>query len=425
MSETFQFPRMLRIRQVFPQTPSLNIPSEIRTSFAASGLPVRIRRGQRIAVAVGSRGVTNLQSIVQTVINLLRDAGASPFIIPAMGSHGGATPEGQRDILAGYGITEQSCGVPVHPSLEVQPIGLTPEGVEIFCADEALGSEGVFLINRIKPHTDFVGNMGSGVMKMMVIGLGKRKGAAAFHIGAMRHGYEPMLRAAFRLVNQKAPILGGLGIVENQFHQTAMVQVIPRENIEEVENSLFKDARALMPKLPFEDIDLLIVDQIGKNISGSGMDPNVIGRWVHGYFTRFQSMTEKPVIRRIFVRDLTSETHGNGIGIGLADATTARLVRGLDLRVTAINALTSLTPNCAKIPIHFETDRETLSHLLPTLGLENFVKARVVRIANTLELSEIQVSEAFIPEMTERPELNILSSSDEMRFGEDGNLLPS
>src|SRR6185437_8439082 len=359
MNPTIPFPRMFAVRQKFPTSPPLDVAATIRREFMARNLLSNLRPGAQIAVAVGSRGISNVKEIVASVLGVLKASGASPFILPAMGSHGGATPEGQTAILESYGITGQSMGVPIHASMEVERIGQTAEGVEVVCSVEALRSDGIVLVNRVKPHTDFQGALGSGVMKMSVIGLGKRAGAAACHAAASRLGYEHTLRSIARVMLRNAPILCGVAIVENQFHDTARIAVLECDEIEEREKGLLEEARRLMPRLPFDGIDLLIVDRIGKNISGSGMDPNVTGRWVHGYSTSLGSDNPaSPMIRRIFVRDLTPETHGNAIGIGFADLTTTRLVEAMDKPVTYINALTSLTPNGAKIPIHFVTDRE-------------------------------------------------------------------
>ena len=351
----------------------------------------RLKPGGRVAVAVGSRGISHLQTIVASVLDLLKAAGAQPFIVPAMGSHGGATPQGQTDLLAEYGVTEQQLRVPIHAAMEVERLGATEDGVDVFFSAEALRADGVVVINRVKPHTDFGGALGSGVLKMMVVGLGKRIGAANYHVASTRLGYEHVLRTIARVTLRSAPILCGIGIVENQFHETARLAVLPAEEMERREEELFAEAKRLMPRLPFDDIDLLIVDRIGKNISGAGMDPNITGRGVHGY-SSMMSGAEGPTprVRRLFVRDLTPETHGNGIGIGLADLTTSRLVRALDKDVTYINALTSLSPNSAKIPIHFETDGEAIAQALTSLGLPDARHAKVVRIADTLSLEKLE-----------------------------------
>ena len=416
------FPRMLGVRQNFPRTPPLDIRATLHAEFGQ--VTGRIKPGARIAVAVGSRGITNLQPIVAAVVENLKAAGAQPFIIPAMGSHGGATPEGQRDILSSYDITEASVGAPVRPSLDVEQLGVTADGVPVWCSVEALRADGIVIVNRIKPHTDFSGTLGSGVVKMLVIGLGKRTGAAAMHAAASRLGHERVIRSIARAVLERAPVLCGVAILENQFHDTARLAVLPREDIEKREEALLIEARELMPRLPFEEIDLLIVDRIGKNISGAGMDPNVIGRWVQGYSSALKHEGQSPFIRRIFVRDLTPETHGNAIGIGLADLTTTRVANAVDKPVTYINSLTSLTPHCAKIPIHFDTDRECVALALASLALDDPRAAKVVRIADTLSLAELEVSESCAPLLHGRAELSITAPAAEMEFDGAGNLAP-
>jgi hypothetical protein len=423
MTSTVAFPRMFRVRQKFPPSPRLHIPAVLREQFEASKVLQRLKPGARLAVAVGSRGITNLQTIVRSVIDLLKAAGAQPFIVPAMGSHGGATPDGQTGLLAEYGVTEAGVGAPVRASMEVKEIGVSEDGVRVLFSVEALRADGIVVINRVKPHTDFQGTLGSGVLKMIVIGLGKHAGAATCHAAATRLGYERVLRGVARVSLQRAPILCGVGIVEDQFHQTARLAVLPREEIEDQEKELFEDARARMPRLPFEDIDFLIIDRIGKNISGSGMDPNVTGRWVHGYSSALVNEgNAKPFVRRIFVRDVTPETHGNAIGIGFADFTTTRLVRAMDRQVTYINSLTSLTPNGVKIPMYFDTDREVLAAGLTSLALADTRAARIVRIADTLSLATLEASEPYLSEVRGRADLEVLGEPEEFQFAPDGNL---
>lgn len=423
MNPTVPFPRMFAVRQKFPASPPLDVAATIRREFVARNLLSSLRPGAQIAVAVGSRGISNIKEIVASVLNVLKASGASPFILPAMGSHGGATPEGQTTVLESYGITEQSMGVPIRASMEVERIGRTADGVDVVCSVEALRSDGVVLVNRVKPHTDFHGSLGSGLMKMSVIGLGKRAGAAACHAAAARLGYEQTLRSIARVMLRTAPILCGVAIVENQFHDTARIAVLKHDEIEELEKGLLEEARRLMPTLPFGDIDLLIVDRIGKNISGSGMDPNVTGRWVHGYSTSLGSDNPaSPMIRRIFVRDLTPETHGNAIGIGFADITTTRLVNAMDKQVTYLNALTSLTPNGAKIPIHFDTDRECIAHTLTSLAIPDTRQAKVMRIESTLALATLEVSKAYANEVRQRADLEALEEPHEMRLDATNNL---
>jgi len=417
-------PRFLRIRQKFPAAAPLDIRAKLESEFAR--LLPHVRAGARIAVGVGSRGITNLPAIVGGVLDQLRVAGASPFIIPAMGSHGGATPEGQTEVLASYGITEEAMGVPIRASLEVQQVGESADGIPVFCSVEALSADGIVLINRIKPHTDFSGALGSGLLKMSVIGLGKRAGATAMHIAASRIGHERAIRGMARVLLRAAPVLGGVAIVENQFHDTARLAVLDRGAMETGEDALLAEARALMPSLPFEEIDLLIVDRIGKNISGAGMDPNVTGRGVQGYSgSLMREGRPAPFIRRIFIRDLTPETHGNAIGVGLADITTTRLVRQMDQRATFINALTAMAPQTAKVPIHFETDREAIDMALGSLAIPDTSAALVVRIADTLSLAEMEVSEGLWSTASANGNLKAASEVREMQFGADGNLRPA
>ncbi|HUR44632.1 MAG TPA: lactate racemase domain-containing protein [Candidatus Saccharimonadales bacterium] len=404
------------MRQVFPRSELVDLDARVNECLRS----LKVAPGQRIAVAVGSRGISNLQQIVKGVLNRLKAAGAKPFIIPAMGSHGGATPEGQVELLGEYGITESALGVPFEASMDTATIGTTADGVEVFCSTAAMKSDGILIINRVKPHTDFMSDtLGSGLLKMLVIGLGKRAGAANFHTSASRHGYEHVIRTSARIVLQKAPILGALALVENQRHETARIDFMMADGMEEAENKLYLEAKRLMPKLPLDDIDLLIVDRLGKNISGAGMDPNVIGRSIHGYSSLLSERNSSPVIRRIFVRELTPETHGNAVGIGMADFTTTRLVQSIDQKVSFLNALTALTPQSVQIPIHFKTDQEVLERALDSLALKDRAQAKVVRIRDTLSLGLLELSEACLDSELKAD----AGSPAEMEF-EDGNLRP-
>jgi hypothetical protein len=416
-------PRMMPVRQMFPDSGLVDIRSTLEQEF--NKVAGRIRPGSRIAVAVGSRGITNLQQIVSVVLDLLKTSGASPFIVPAMGSHGGATAEGQIELLAEYGITTDRLDVPIHASMEAERLGSTNEGVEVFFSAEALRSDGVVVVNRVKPHTDFQSDtLGSGLQKMMVVGLGKRLGAANYHTSASRFGYEHVLRASAGITLKKAPILCGVAIVENHFHNTAGLAVVLPEELECRETQLYAEARRLMPRLPFDEIDLLIVDRLGKNISGAGIDPNVTGRSIHGYSSMLGGRDAKPVVRRIFVRELTPESHGNAVGIGLADFTTTRLVCSMNQPVTALNALTALSLNSAKIPIHFDTDREVVRRALESLALSDAAEARVVRIQDTLSLERVEVSEALARQVAQRSDLESVGEMQELAFDSKGNLVP-
>jgi hypothetical protein len=414
-------PRMFRVRQKFPVPSPVDIPSAIRPPLGAVLAP--LKAGARVAVGVGSRGIANLAPIVAEVVATLKAAGLEPFIVPAMGSHGGATAEGQARLLADYGITEAALGVPVRASMDVERIACTEEGVDLFCGIEALRADAIVLVNRVKPHTDFGGAIGSGLLKMAVVGLGKRAGALAFHRAAHRIGYERALRTLAGLAIRRVPILCGVAIVEGPAHDLARIVVVPAREMETREPELTAEAARLMPRLPFEEIDLLIVDRLGKNISGTGMDPNVIGRPIHGYSLLETDNRFRPLIRRIFVRELTPESHGNATGIGMADFATTRLVRAIDREATYTNALTAMSLQGSKIPIHFETDCECIRQALASLPLPDPLQARIVRIADTLSLGVMEMSEAYAAEIRAVDRFELLGSPAAMEFDAAGNLV--
>ena len=421
-------PRLIPVHQHFARTPSLDVRVTIESQLESKFSDSRVAPGRRIAVAVGSRGINRLQEIVAVVVEWLRQRGAKAFIMPAMGSHGGATPAGQAEILAGYGVSEAALGVPVCASMEVERLGRTGDGVEVYVSTEAMAADGIVIINRVKPHTGFSGRIGSGILKMTSIGLGKHTGASTVHTAAMNLGYEHVIRTVARRILETAPVLAGVAILEGPRHETAKIEALEPDEIDWREEQLYVEARSLMPRLPFDEIDLLIVDRMGKNISGTGMDPNIIGRGVHGYPTLFSDQQAaahgSPVIRRIFVRELTPESHGNAIGIGLADFTTRRLVEAMDRRATSINALTSLSLHLAKTPMYFQTDREAIEQALVSACLDDTAAARVVRVADTLSLEKVEVSEAYASELSQSPQIESLTASREMTFDQCGNLLP-
>jgi hypothetical protein len=397
MNMTNHFPRMLEMGQSYPPSPKLDFAQVIKEQFAQEGLREKVTPGMRIALGVGSRGITNLKEIVKATLGVLIAAGAQPFIVPAMGSHGGATSEGQMQLLAGYGVTSQSMGVPIEASMAVKKIGTAFADVDVVFSVPAFEADGVVVLNRVKPHTDFRGTLGSGIQKMLVIGFGKQVGANNAHRAAAHMGYEVVLREIARVILGAAPVLCGIALVEDQHHQTAEIEVLRPENIVREEDRLFKKAESLLARLPFDEIDLLIIDRIGKDISGCGMDTNVIGRDIVGYASTIHSSSSvTPRVSRIFVRDLTAASNGNGIGIGLADFTTARFVKSLNLQYTYMNALTSLGMQGAKIPIYFDT-----------LNLERF-----------------QASEACVGATNGHPVVTTAEAARAMEFDEDANLLP-
>lgn len=420
-----QIPKMIEVRQSYPASKPLDFPALLEQQFAQTGVRAKITPGMRIAVGVGSRGVANMKEIVQATIALLKSAGAKPFVVPAMGSHGGATAEGQIEVLAGYGVTAESVGVPIEASMEVRRIGTALDERDVVFSAAALEADGVVVINRVKPHTDFGGPLGSGIQKMLTIGFGKQVGANNAHRLITRLGHETVIRAFSQEILKNVPVLCGVTLVEDQHHATAELEVLRPEEIVSGEERLLKRAWELMPQLPVEEIDLLIVDELGKEISGAGMDPNVIGRDIMGYSASLApDSTRKRHIYRILVRDLSAATHGNGIGIGHADFTTIRAVKALDRRSTYMNALTSIGLLPAKIPIYFDTDQEAIEEALATLAVEDTTKLRVVRIANTLSLDRLLVSESCVGAVAGRAGVSLTGPARAMEFDEGGNLPP-
>lgn len=417
-------PALVQVRQRFPASAQIDFAKQIPARLAPA--LAQLKPGARIAVAVGSRGISNLASIVASTIAAVRQAGGEPFILPAMGSHGGGTPAGQTGLLASYGVTAEAMGTPVQAGMEVRVVGTAANGSEVLCSTGALDADGVILVNRIKPHTDFAGTIGSGLLKMLVVGLGKHAGAAAFHQTASRLGYEPVLRTHAAVLLDRVPLLAGLAILEDQRHATARIEVVRPADFIDREPALCAEARALMPRLPFDDVDLLIVDQIGKNISGTGMDPAVIGRSIHGYSLAHDPAHPGPAprVRRLFVRGLTPETHGNAVGIGLADFTTDHVLRAMDREITTVNALTALSLQSAKIPLSFPTDRIALERALTSLALPDLRAARIARIRNTLALEELEVSTPMLDEMGTRSDLEIRGAAAALAFDADDSLQP-
>ena len=414
------FPKMIRIRQK-PYAPLLtDVRGAVQAELRNLELTAKVTAGQKVAIPAGSRGISHIVTILETVVDELKTLGASPFIFPAMGSHGGATAEGQREVLATYGITEQRLGVPIRASMEVVELGRTPRGMPVYVDKIAAEADWVAVINRIKPHTEFSGEIESGLMKMMAIGFGNHRGALSTHQHAVKYGYREAIPEIGQAILHQLPVLFGLGIIENAYDRTARVVGVPPERFLAEEKLLLQEARVLMGRLPVDFLHLLIVDEMGKDISGSGMDTNVIGRvMVIG-----EPEPATPRILRIYVRDLSEKTYGNAIGIGLADFCSTRLAAKIDPLPTRINCVTAMTPEKARIPIALETDREAVATALTTVGPLEPWEARVVRIKNTLEMEEVQVSEAVLDEIKGRDDVAMAGGLEEMTFDETGNLLP-
>jgi hypothetical protein len=410
-------PRMIRVRQTFSRPRVADIPRTVAERLAAAGLP--IKRGDTVAVGAGSRGIANIDVIVGATVRYLLDLGARPFVFPAMGSHGGGTAEGQLGVLEHYGITETTMGCPLRATMEVVQVG-EALGLPVWVDRHAAEADWIGLVNRVKPHTDFKGTIESGLFKMMTIGLGKYKGAIQYHRANIHHGYETVITSVGREVLAKARIGFGLGIVENGYDETAHLEAFSAQDLEAGERRLLKDAREWMARLPFSPIDVLIVEEMGKNISGAGMDTNVIGRPSNPH----EPFPADPKILWITVLDLTEESYGNATGIGNADFTTRRLVDKIDMKPTLINCITACAPNGAKVPATYETDREAIETALSCIGLTPPDRARVIRIKNTLMLGEIEVSEAFLPEVAKRPDLAPISDPEPLPFDAAGRLRP-
>ena len=372
-----------------------------------------------MAITAGSRGIANLAVIMAEIVRELKKIGAKPFIIPAMGSHGGATPEGQKKILEHYGITKKTMGVPVKSSLSVVQVGSTPDLIPVYLDRNASKADHIVVVNRVKPHTDFKGKFESGLMKMMVIGLGKQKGADHYHNVIVRRGHYPVFLSVAREILQRCPVAFGVALVENQRDETQIIRAIPAAEIEATEYQLLRKAKRLFPRIPVDPIDLLIVDRMGKEISGTGMDQNVIGRSVIPY----HRPSIKNDIMRIFVRDLTADSEGNATAIGNADFTTKRLVDKIDHHATYMNAVTSSCPEAARIPPYYDSDREVIDTALKTIGPVGAQNTRIVHILDTLRLEEMYVSEVMLPEVEKRKDISVIGSPGPMKFNDKGNLV--
>lgn len=413
-----KLPPMRMMRQRYTVAPKVDVSAEMNRQWDRIKNSLNLPEGSSLAIGVGSRGITHLADVVRAVVTKTRQAGYTPFITPAMGSHGGATAEGQIKVLANSGITEAGVGAPIRATMEVVSMGEV-NGIPLFLDKLAHGAAGIILINRIKPHTDFSGPTESGLIKMMAIGLGNQIGAEHYHrLSVIRNMYEIISSAGKALLN-RTNFLFGVGLVENQEHATTILRMILPEELEEMEIELLKVAREVMPKLPLGEIDLLIIDEMGKDISGAGIDPIVTGRYNCGYREKQQG----PNISRIFVRDLTDASEGNALGIGQADVATRCLVNKIDTESTAINCLTSCCPQDGKIPLTFDTDRAAVAAALMTLRPHTLQDLSIVYIKNTLELNRLMVSQGCLPNLEGRPNLYIESESLGLAFDSAGNLI--
>ncbi|MBS1857243.1 MAG: hypothetical protein JST11_17880 [Acidobacteria bacterium] len=413
-----KLPRLMIVRQNFPAHRIEDIPAEVRRQLAGSGFSYRLKPGSRVAIGVGSRGIANIATIVHGVVQYWKEAGMKPFLFPAMGSHGAASAQGQADVLAHYGITEATMGCPLVSQLEVVSLGKTADGIEAFMDKMAYESDGVMLVGRVKWHTDFAGKIESGLYKMMAIGLGKFAGAQRYHTYAYTLGLEHVIRSVGRQVLGSGKVLGGLAILEDAYHNTGKLDAVPVEVMEQREEENLALVKSWMARIPF-DLDVLVMDEIGKNISGAGMDTKVANRGVNGEYNPWPGV---PRFNRIFVRNLSEKTYNSGVGLGMADVVTDRLVNRIDWAPTLINSLTANTPAAIRTPIHFPADRECIERIAPTVGKLDLDSVTYGWIRNTMELVRIGLSENLRAQVEANPILSI-EATVEFEFDGDGNLV--
>jgi len=407
-----ELPRLIRVRQAMAQDSLSDVAGEVIRQLAMAGLADRVKPGSRVAITAGSRGINNIALIIGTLVRELQSLAAKPFVIPAMGSHGGATAAGQREVLAEYGITEESMGCPILSDMDPVCLGVTPSGVPAFMDRNAYQADAVIVAARVKPHTSFRAPIESGLCKMMAVGLGKQRGAEAIH----SFGLGPVIAEIAQLTLATGKVLLGLAIVENAREETCRVEAVPPEYILERDRELLILAGGLLPHIPFDPLDVLIVDWMGKNFSGTGMDTNVIGLW-----RRIEGVEKKPYYKRLVVLNLTPESGGNAVAIGLADFTTRKLFEQINFKKTYMNALTANAPQVAKIPIILESDREAIEVALKSAEPKG--APRVVRIGNTLHLMEYWISPGLLDEAHAVPGLELLGAPEPMSFDSSGNFL--
>jgi hypothetical protein len=406
---------MAAIRQRFEDNTIRDIPAVVAEEMARPEIAASVRPGMSIAVTAGSRGIAHIAVILREIISAVRARGAHPFVFPAMGSHGGATHEGQRLLLEGYGITESSVGAPIRATMETRVIGTTEQGYPVHMDRFAAEADGIIVVGRIKPHTAFHGTYESGLMKMMAIGMGKQKGAETCHAaGFGKFGH--IIPSFGRTVLKNAKILFGVGIVENSLDETCRIEAIAAAAIESREPPLLAEARSLMPAIPFAQFDILVVDTIGKNFSGDGADPNVTGTYCTPY------ASGGPRIQRYVVLDVSEESHGNSLGVGMADITTARLLGKTDYDAMYSNSLTSRVLGNIRIPMVMKSDRLALQAAIFTCIDIDVLRPRIVRISNTSHIGTLTISEALLEEARANPAIEILESPRALAFNNEGNL---
>lgn len=408
-------PRVVRIRQRFDNTKLADPVAALQEELKKPGTLDAVKPGQQVAVAVGSRGIANIAAVTRATVDAIKNAGAHPFIVPCMGSHGGATAEGQKEVLHHLGIDEATMGVEVRSTMEVVKLAELPNGLPVYVDKYANEADAIVVINRVKPHTAFRGRIESGIMKMISIGLGKQKGAEACHQLGFKYMAENVPAMA-NIMLGKLPIVFGIALIENAYDETCRVEALPAAQIESREEELLKEAKARLPRILFDQLDVLIIDYIGKNISGDGMDPNITGRYPTPY------AHGGPDVTKMAVLDLTPETKGNANGVGTADFTTQRLVDKMDRPATYANGLTSTVCAPTKIATTLANQKLTIQAAVKTCNILDYTTCRLVRIRDTLHLGEIEISETLLEEAKRHPDIEILSEPYELAFNEEGDL---
>ena len=415
---SIKIPQMAKIKQIFEDNSIRDIPTAIANEFSKNEIASTIKPGMSIAITAGSRGVANIDQILKGIIDHVQKLGGKPFIFPSMGSHGGATAEGQLEVLASYNVTEKTMGVPIRSSMETVIIGHTPEGNSVYLDKIASQADGIIVVGRIKPHTAFRGTYESGLLKMMVIGMGKQKGAESCHMegfGRMAHNVETYADIIFK----NARILFGIGLIENAFDNTCGIEAIPTDEIKKREKDLLIEAKQLMPRIMFPKFDILVIDQIGKNFSGDGADPNISTTYCTPY------ASGGPEFQRYVILDLSEETHGNAIGIGMADFATKRVYDKTDFDMTYPNALTATVVSGVRMPMILRNDRLALqAAIFCCTGIDK-TKPKIVRIMNTSHIESLWISEPLVSEALTNKNIEIIQPAGEVMFDSDGNLVSS
>ena len=414
------WPRFFRVHQKF-DAPVVN--DVVRATIETLGtldLRQRVKPGESVAITAGSRWIAHIAEILKAVVEHFKQLDTRPFIVPAMGSHGGGTAEGQLKVLRGYGITPEFCGCEIRASMETVVVSQAAEGFAVHFDKHAYGADHVFVAGRIKPHTRFAGEIESGLMKMMLIGLGKHEGAKIYHRAIVNHSFDQIVRSVAREVLDRCAVCGGLAILENAYDQTAKIEAVAPERFETREPELLIQAKRWLARLPFERADILFLDHIGKEISGAGMDTNVVGRKWNDHEALEH---ETPKVKRICVRGLSPATHGNAIGLGLAEFCLTRVIDAMDVNVTRINSLTGSHPTAGMIPFDYPNDAEMLEAAVQTVGLVEPDSLRILWSQDTLHLGEIECSEAYWEQAQQRDDLEVLISPRSLPLSEAG-LLP-